>query len=187
MRTFKRQILFFLCSSKNGKRSNVKKQRQTDCETKTYKLTVEIEAQTGIQREKERKGPVQQRSWKSKNLLRKKWNLRNGKVPATSDSSAGSLVFAHAHNYRIQTQQKKAELLRGSKKKRNEEKVKTEENCARASTREKLAKKLKSVLVQCLCEKEHRVRAPFKIPLKLMITTTTMVIVTCALNINCGE
>jgi hypothetical protein len=88
---------------------------------------------------------------------------------------------------RTQLPHSNAELLRGSKKKRNEEKVKTEENCARASTREKLAKKLKSVLVQCLCEKEHRVRAPFKIPLKLMITTTTMVIVTCALNINCGE
>jgi hypothetical protein len=36
----------------------------------------------------------------------KKMEFRNGKVPATSDSSAGSLVFAHAHNYRIQTQQK---------------------------------------------------------------------------------
>lgn len=97
------------------------------------------------------------------------------------------LWFSLTHTTTAFKRNKKAELLRGSKKKRNEEKVKTEENCARASTREKLAKKLKSVLVQCLCEKEHRVRAPFKIPLKLMITTTTMVIVTCALNINCGE
>jgi hypothetical protein len=43
---------------------------------------------------------------------------------------------------RTQLPHSNAELLRGSKKKRNEEKVKTEENCARASTREKLAKKV---------------------------------------------
>jgi hypothetical protein len=51
----------------------------------------------------------------------KKMEFRNGKVPATSDSSAGSLVLATAFK-----RNKKAELLRGSKKKRNEEKVKTE-------------------------------------------------------------
>ena len=141
MRTFKRQILFFLCSSKNGKRSNVKKQRQTDCETKTYKLTVEIEAQTGIQREKERKGPVQQRSWKSKNLLRKNGIFEMERYRQRA-IQAPVLWFSLTHTTTAFKRNKKAELLRGSKKKRNEEKVKTEENCARASSREKLAKKV---------------------------------------------
>lgn len=52
------------------------------------------------------------------------------------------LWFSLTHTTTAFKRNKKAELLRGSKKKRNEEKVKTEENCARASSREKLAKKV---------------------------------------------